>query len=464
MDVPLEFIERYRALLGGDLNDFLDCLSVPLRPSLRVNTLKVSEDILLKALKEDGISLKPIPWTPSGYFYQGEGMGNSIWYFLGYVYLQGACSMIPPLLLDLKEGDVVLDMAASPGSKTTQMAGLMGNKGVIVANDVSVRRLRSLRFNLDRLGVVNTAVSQMDGRRFGRLAPNFFDKVLLDAPCSAEGVTRKDPDLLATWSIHSIRRLARIQEGLIISAFKSLRPGGILVYSTCTLAPEEDEGVVDALCRAYREAEVLGIQLPCIKVREGIRHWDGRDYKEQVRKCIRIYPHDNDTEGFFVAKIRKNPDAGGGMPAELREDRAGERWELDRGLARRFGLEDLSAVDFTRKGGKIWAMSRQLSSFDFPHLLTKGLPFARELKTGYKLTTNGIQLFGGLASRNTVGLSREEVERYIRGNDVEVDSGRIEGITDGQVIVSWGSFPIGSGLLKGTRLKNQIPRYRRIVG
>lgn len=458
MHIPELFIRRYGALLGDDIKDFVECLHTPQRESLRINTLKVSKNVIKEELKKDGVKLEPIPWVPNGFFFDNGEMGSSIWHFLGYIYLQGACSMIPPLVLDPKEGELVLDMAASPGSKATQMAQLMNNKGAIIANDVILSRLKPLSFNIDRLGVINTGVSCIDGKRFGRLLPEFFDKVLLDAPCTSDGIVRRDPDALKLWNVERVRRASRIQKSLIVSAFKSLKAGGTLVYSTCTLSPEENEEVVDSLLRTYENAKVMKIDIPNIKTRAGIEEWEGKRFNEEVKNCIRIYPHDNDTEGFFIAKIKK-------LGKKATSEAMSESEVVHKYYKEEFNFGYFNDVGFYRKGEKIWVGSTTLLSIDLPILMRKGLLFARKIKNGYKFTSNGIQLFGKSIDGNTINLSREEAERYIRGEDIFVQHStqREAPLEKGQVIVRWASFPLGVGLYKDGRLKNQIPRARRII-
>jgi len=213
--------------------------------------------------------------------------------------------MIPVEIAELNPDILLLDIAAAPGSKTTHAAQKMQNKGTIVANDISINRIRALCSNLDRLGVMNTIVTKMDGKRFGRLIPNFFDRVLVDVPCSAEATIRRDFKAWALWEPTKYKRLSQLQKALLISAYKAAKPGGIIVYSTCTFAPEENEGVVSYLLDHYT-CHLEEIKLEGLKVDMGVLSWMDEVYNEQVKKAIRVYPHKNEVGGFFVAKIRKD--------------------------------------------------------------------------------------------------------------------------------------------------------------
>ncbi len=298
--LPKAFMARCSKLLGEENREFLKCLQMPLRKSIRANTIKIQVSELEKRL---GFLGQQFSWYPEGFFIDEEKPGKYLEHFLGYYHVQSAISMVPALLLDPRPEERVLDMTAAPGSKTTQMAQMMGNRGVIVANDVRVERLKALKSNIERLGVLNTVVTRNDGRNL-RLGST-FDKVLLDAPCSGEGTVRKNWNMLSRWSMERIRSLSRLQKSIAENAALSLRPGGSMVYSTCTLAPEENEGVVDHLLNKFGWIDIEETKIEGLKTRSGIMEWEGMGFDERVKNCMRIYPHDNDTEGFFIAKLRK---------------------------------------------------------------------------------------------------------------------------------------------------------------
>ncbi len=298
--LPKAFMARCSKLLGEENKEFLKCLRMPLRKSIRVNTIKILVSELGKRLAFLG---QQFSWYPEGFFIDEGKPGKYLEHFLGYYHVQSAISMVPALLLDPQPGERVLDMTAAPGSKTTQMAQMMGNKGVIVANDVRIERLKALKSNIERLGVLNTVVTRNDGRNL-RLGST-FDKVLLDAPCSGEGTVRKNWNMLSRWNMEQIKSLARLQKAIAENAALSLRPGGSMIYSTCTLAPEENEGVVDHLLNKFGWIDIEETKIEGLKTRSGVMEWEGIEFDERVKNCMRIYPHDNDTEGFFIAKLRK---------------------------------------------------------------------------------------------------------------------------------------------------------------
>ncbi len=305
-----KFVERYK-----DLTDFEEfkkySLSFP-RRCIRVNTLKMSINELKKRIEKDWY-LKPIPWCKEGFWIEHKGVGenkrrdvgNLIEHTLGFIYIQESASMIPPLVLDPKPGELVLDMCASPGSKSSQIGQYMKNQGILIANDYKGDRLQALGINLQRMGLTNDIITLMHGQWFKEME---FDKILVDAPCSGTGTINKSIKTLRIWNPNMVKRLAGTQKVLLETAFKCLKKGGVLVYSTCTLEPQEDEGVVSSLLEKYDNAECVKISektLPGLKRSKPVMEFNGEKYNKQVKNVIRIWPQDNYTEGFFVAKIKK---------------------------------------------------------------------------------------------------------------------------------------------------------------
>lgn len=289
-----KFLERYSKLT--DVDKFTEASLKPMRKSIRVNTLKTD----VKTIKQRFPNLKQVPWCKQGFFIEGKAIGNTLEHQLGYIYLQGAASMIPPVVLQPKKHEIVLDMCASPGSKTSQMAAMMENKGIIVANDNKVIRLKPLTSNLQRCGITNTVITRMEGRWFKQK----FDKILLDAPCSGMGTIRKSYNTIGMWNPNTIRKFAGIQRQLIETSFNCLEEDGTMIYSTCTLEPDEDEAVLDFLINKFDNAKIKKFSID-MKRGNISTEFEGQTYDSDVKKALKVWPQDNDTEGFFVAKIKK---------------------------------------------------------------------------------------------------------------------------------------------------------------
>lgn len=315
---PSQFIERYSRIIP-DFDDFLVAMQMPLRRTARTNLLKAEPAQVYELLAELGLT--PLPWYPSGFTVeQGEKLGKRIEHFIGLIYVQEAASMVPPLVLGPEPGERVLDLAAAPGSKTTQMAGMMRNRGLLIANDSSPVRVRGLIGNVDRAGCLNTVITRVDGQHLGRALAGMCDRVLVDAPCSSEGTIRKSVQAIDTWSVRQFDVFPRVQRGLLAAGFDALRPGGVMVYSTCTIAPEENECVVSWFLEHTPDAELLDIELPGLVMRPGLTEWLDTRFPGELSRCRRILPQDNDTEPFFVALVRKRrgAKAGGSWAVEER--------------------------------------------------------------------------------------------------------------------------------------------------
>ena len=311
------FLERMQKLLPDkkDYNSYLEILKIPPVRSIRCNKLKISPDKLKKKLEDKTWKIKqPYKNYPEVIIVEnnlepGE-LGRALEHLLGYYYIQELASMLPIMALGPKENEIILDLCSSPGSKTTQTASEMKNTGTIIANEVSLGRIKILASNLERCGVTNTIISRKDGvafcNRIKKYNPELkFDKILVDAPCSGEGTLRSSPKTYVMWNIKTIKVLPRIQKQLVLSAFEILKSGEELIYSTCTHAPEENEEVVDFILKELKgKIKLEKISLP-VKFREGLTKWNNQEYSKEVKKCARIYPQDNNTEGFFIAKFRK---------------------------------------------------------------------------------------------------------------------------------------------------------------
>lgn len=280
---------------------FMEYLEKPLRKSIRVNTLKLGVREVVEELSKR-YELEQIPWCDEGFFINEGDIGNTLEYNLGLIFPQEASSMIPVIALDLEPGMLVLDMAASPGSKATQIAQYMENEGCIIANDVRKKRINVMISNFHQFGVLNARVTIRDGRSFKEME-NTFDRILVDVPCSNTGMIRKNYKYARIWTRKDVESLSRLQKSMLMSAYYALKPGGMLVYSTCSFDPVEDEEVVDHLL-SNTDAQVEDIDLN-VNSHNPILQFDEKEFDPMVEKCLRIHPQDNDTEGFFVAKVVK---------------------------------------------------------------------------------------------------------------------------------------------------------------
>ena len=294
LKIKSEFSEKYSKLT--DYKEYEKFLFSYCPYSFRINTLKTSVKEVAKSFDK----LKKIPWCNEGFWIETErrDLGNFYEHQLGYIYIQEAASMLPPVVLDAKKEDMVLDAAASPGSKTTQISAMMKNNGLIIANDISYHRMRALSHNLQRCGVLNAVTTISDALRIS----DKFDRILLDAPCSGVGTIRGETGnsmfTMETYSKHKVLTLAGVQRRLILKCYDNLRNNGIMVYSTCSLEPEENEGVVQYLLD-NTDAKLVKTG---VNVKSEVNY---EDYSSELKNCIKLWPQFYNTEGFFVAKIKR---------------------------------------------------------------------------------------------------------------------------------------------------------------
>lgn len=299
--LPEGFEARMRALLGSEYEDFLASFDRPLCTGLRRNPLKTGFTGDLSRF-----SLSPVPWCPTGFYYDAVSRpGLSPYHATGLYYLQEPSAMAPAELLDPQPGERVLDLCAAPGGKSTQLAGKLRGKGLLVCNEINAKRAKILSGNIERLSISNALVLNEHPKRLEERFAGYFDKILVDAPCSGEGMFRKDRDARGEWSEGNVKLCAATQDELLREAWRALKPGGVLIYSTCTFNRDEDEG---ALERMLGWAEDEAAQAGEVAVDAS---WGIVCGRVGAFRTFRFYPHRARGEGFFAAVVRKAFDAGG---------------------------------------------------------------------------------------------------------------------------------------------------------
>ncbi|ENK7138179.1 16S rRNA (cytosine(1407)-C(5))-methyltransferase RsmF [Enterobacter roggenkampii] len=457
--LPEQFLAQMREALPShlSLDDFIAACQRPLRRSIRVNTLKISVEDFLALVAPYSWQLTPVPWCAEGFWIERDDedavpLGSTAEHLSGLFYIQEASSMLPvaALFADGNSPERVMDVAAAPGSKTTQIAARMGNRGAILANEFSASRVKVLHANISRCGIHNVALTHFDGRVFGAALPEAFDAILLDAPCSGEGVVRKDPDALKNWSVESNIEIAATQRELIESAFHALRPGGTLVYSTCTLNRDENEDVCLWLKAQYPDAvEFLPLNDLFASAQEAIT----------PEGFLHVFPQIYDCEGFFVARLRKTQAVAplpapkfkvGNFPFAPLKGRDAAQLVA---AAEKIGLVWDESLHLWIRDKEVWLFPAEIEPLIGKVRFSRiGIRLAEVHNKGYRWQHEAVIALAG--HENAFALTHQEAEEWYRGRDVYPDSTP----SGDEVIVTYQGYPLGLAKKVGSRLKNSYPR------
>jgi 16S rRNA (cytosine1407-C5)-methyltransferase len=454
-------------------------LARPLFPALRANPLKVEPQAALADWAQRyGWEVKPVPFCADGRWVLSSAapISQPIEHRLGFYYIQDGASMLPVELFDFEPGGapLILDLAASPGGKTTHLISKTGDRGLVIANDVSSDRLMALRLVLQAWGAVGTAIARFPGEKYGLWFPETFDRVLLDAPCSMQGLRSTEGHRIRSISEHEQSDLARRQTALLESALRAVKTGGQVVYSTCTLSPEEDEAVLDSLLLRHPGAfqvDQIASRLPVAAA--GLTAIGEQAFQPQVANAFRIWPHTLGTAGFFAARLTKltalprSPQTPPARPFERTGlERLGKREEVDviRQLAERYGIP---AGMVSQEGdfgiwrrAEIYYLVPQLLLNHFPLFPVEdlGLRLAERTPDGLSPAHEWVARWGLHFTAGVVTLPAEQVPAWLRGEDIP---GRPSGdlpVTSVAAVKDSTGRLLGRGKIQSGRLKNLLPR------
>jgi len=436
-------------------------MAQPLPTCLWANPEKATPEAVATFLQSQGIDFEPLSWYPNAFRIQNWNRpGSTLAFATGWYNIQEEISLTAVQALDPQLGDQVLDLCAAPGGKTAQIATRLQGTGMVVANEVQVPRLSSLRAMLDRLGILNVVMTNYDGRSIP-LANHSFDRILVDVPCSGEGSLRKAK---ATWKQtypNYSSRIAGTQRKLLERALQLVKPGGTIVYSTCTFAPEENEAIIDAVLgdRGWLESS----KIPQVRGMDGLRQWEGQAFREDMIHAQRYFPHFNNTGGFFVARIRRsdvelapysqNINAQPDTSPQLVQDSHLLQW-----FCHRFGIDPDVFTNFRlwAKGkDKLWLTNTSCEPPNNVQVQALGMPF---LRVESKPTTYALQRFGSHITRNAIALETfNAVQHFLLGQSQPVTSS----VEPGYVHLRYRDYQLGCGLYKSGLLRSQMPKSLR---
>lgn len=477
--LPLPFLERMKEMLGDDYDAFLKSYKNPRTYGLRVNTAKLScQDF--QALSP--FPIRPIPWINTGYFYEEESRpARCPYYQAGLYYLQEPSAMSPASRLPIEPGDFVLDLCAAPGGKATALGAALNDTGFLLANDISTSRARALLRNLELFGMKNMLVTDEKPAKLAQRFPAFFNKILLDAPCSGEGMFRKEEALARDWTPEKSAELSDIQKDLVLKATDMLRPGGMLLYSTCTFSPGEDEEVVAYLLRQRPDMELM--EMPGYEgFSSGRPEYAGTAdtsdseialslnafNPEELQKCVRIFPHKMDGEGHFLALFRKKGDS---LPPVFRFSAKGPDINTRKWLEEFFseiGLKTIGDQEFDWNRVEV-RKDKVYYQLPFP-LDLRGISFLRnglylgDLKKKRFEPSQPLALAlhkGDVEAVISLPVSDERLTRYLKGETLMIEPEEAAH-KKGWHLLCVDSYPLGFGKLVNGILKNKYPAGWRV--
>ncbi len=453
-----------------DFDQFIHTCQQPPRKSIRVNTLKINIDTFKKIAQQYNWQLQAIPWCPSGFWLQQKNiqenviaLGNTIQHLQGLFYIQESCSMLPAEVLVqlLKQKNIqaktILDMAAAPGSKTTHLSALTHDKTAILANEISSSRIKSLHANIQRSGITQNFLSQVDGRRFSSFKAEQFDAILLDAPCSGEGTIRKNPHVLDNWHINTLKKMSELQRALLNSASHVLSEKGILVYSTCTLSKEENHDV----CNDFLKNNTQMKQIP---LNQNIK---GLEKSITSEGYLHVFPHHYDCEGFFVAAFQKSTrtsilhstkDSQKETPSfssKLTLPKKNLLTVLLNYYKEQFSIDlKIYIPCIYQDKSSFWIQPETFSQFEtYVPISRSGIKICEQHAHTFRTDHGFIIALGHLAKKNTISLNAEQAKHYLQGKDIEFASD-----LKSEVILIRQQHCLGLGKIVGHKIKNNLPR------
>lgn len=450
MNLPKEYLEAMKDMLGDEFEAYLDSFNDSRLYGLRINTLKISPEDFLKI---SPFNLKPIPWVDNGFYFSEEDKpAKHPYYFAGLYYIQEPSAMTPANVLPVEEGDIVFDMCAAPGGKTTELGAKLKNTGLLVTNDISNSRAKALLKNVEVFGIPNVCVLSEDPKKIAGRFTGFFDKVLIDAPCSGEGMFRKDNKLIKSWEKTGPQFYSKIQRDIILLGADMLKPGGKMLYSTCTFSKTEDEESVRYLLGNRPEMHLIDIP-----EYEGYCH--GFTYDDELKamnmqKCVRIFPHKMAGEGHFIALLEKDENAAEHYTAKRKPYNTKICQELEEFINSTAFPIDKS--DIAIRDDKVYVISKDMAEDSGLRIMRGGLLLGELKKNRFEPS----QAFAMALKKEQFGavidlpVSDERVVRYLKGETIDVPE------FDGKTKNGWNLFcvdgyPLGWGKFNKASLKNK---------
>ena len=464
-DLPQSFLDSMKEILGEDYEAFLAGFDGQRQYGLRVNTLKMNLEEFERIAP---FHLKKVPWISNGYFYEAEDApAKHPFYSAGLYYLQEPSAMTPASRLKVQPGERVLDLCAAPGGKATELGAALQGEGLLVANDINTARARALLRNLELFGISNSFVTNEPPHVLAERFPEFFHKIMVDAPCSGEGMFRKNPAFVDSWQEKGPEYFSKLQREIIVQAADMLLPGGMMFYSTCTFSPLENEKTITHLLKERPDMEVIPME-DYEGFAEGLTSYRGEVFDESCKLCRRIWPHKMSGEGHFMALLHKK--SGTQQQVQQTVSQSSIWWEKCKGLNKeqKAAAEDFfSHVNIAYDGKRIDVRGDNLYCLPAPKYDGRGLHFLRnglfmgEFKKKRFEPSQPFALALHAQDFDQVldfPADDERLSRYLRGETLDVsDLIAGEKKRKGWQLVMVAGHPLGFGKLVNNNLKNKYP-------
>lgn len=464
-DLPQSFLDSMKEILGEDYEAFLAGFDGQRQYGLRVNTLKMNLEEFERIAP---FHLKKVPWISNGYFYEAEDApAKHPFYSAGLYYLQEPSAMTPASRLKVQPGERVLDLCAAPGGKATELGAALQGEGLLVANDINTARARALLRNLELVGISNSFVTNEPPHVLAERFPEFFHKIMVDAPCSGEGMFRKNPAVVDSWQEKGPEYFSKLQREIIVQAADMLLPGGMMFYSTCTFSPLENEKTITHLLKERPDMEVIPME-DYEGFAEGLTSYRGEVFDESCKLCRRIWPHKMSGEGHFMALLHKK--SGTQQQVQQTVSQSSIWWEKCKGLNKeqKAAAEDFfSHVNIAYDGKRIDVRGDNLYYLPAPKYDGRGLHFLRnglfmgEFKKKRFEPSQPFALALHAQDFDQVldfPADDERLSRYLRGETLDVsDLIAGEKKRKGWQLVMVAGHPLGFGKLVNNNLKNKYP-------
>ena len=459
MELPERYKQKMKELLGeSEAEEYFASFEQKAHPGLRTNQLKLHPEELKQRL---GDCIYPVSWIPEGFYYkETESLSKHPYYYAGLYYLQEPSAMTPAFLLHAKPGERVLDLCAAPGGKSTAIGASLQGKGLLFSNDISHSRAKALLKNIELAGIPNVCVSSETPEKLAKFLPEYFDKILVDAPCSGEGMFRKEPDMISSWIERGPDAYIPIQREILCHAVHMLKPGGHLLYSTCTFDKEENEGNVRFLLEQYPELEIEELPL-----------FPGASPGIGIKECLRLFPHHIAGEGHFMAKFHKKessmhdskekpvpsvqspakyPAVSSSVYSEIADFFQQVSWKLEH-------------TQIFEKQGMVYLLPEEFLYHKEIRYLRTGL-FLGELKKGRFEPSQALAMAlkkNEFSNTLTLSLKDERVIRYLKGETLSLTAEESAQLQKGWCLVAVDGYSLGFAKVSAVTLKNKYyPGWR----